>query len=125
MPSDRARLGLTRALPSVGLFSEPSVTVEATIVREQDRFPTFVDTDGTERAIGYAPPPPGYTLWSARVQTDVAWGRGRPARLSLGVDNLLDTAYRDALSRYRLFAHDVGRNVTLRLDVPLGRGDHH
>ena len=36
------------------------------------------------------------------------------------VENALDTPYRDYLSRYRFFAHDPGRNVVLRLQVPFG-----
>ncbi len=125
MPSDRVRLSAEYALPNLSVLRGPSATIEATHVLRQTRFPTTTDDTGAVVALGYADPPPAYTLWSARVQTDVAMGRGRPVRVSLGVDNLFDTAYRDALSRYRLFAHDAGRNVSFRVDVPLGRGDHH
>ncbi len=125
MPSDRVRLSLGYALPDAAMLRGPSATVEVTHVRRQDRFPTTLDETGATVALGYAEPPPAYTLLGARVQTDLVLGSRRPIRVSLGVDNLLDTSYRDALSRYRLFAHDTGRNVALRVDVPLGRGDHH
>ena len=45
------------------------------------------------------------------------------ARLSLGVDNLLDVRYRDILSRFRYFIDEPGRNVTFRVTVPFGSVD--
>ena len=47
------------------------------------------------------------------------WGAA-PVRLHLGIDNLFDVRYRDALSRFRYFVDEPGRNVTLRVSVPLG-----
>jgi iron complex outermembrane receptor protein len=129
MPADRVRLTLGYALPNLSPLGvrlhEPGVSLEMTQAWHQDRYPTTTDATGAIVPLGYAAPPPGYTVWSARVHTQIRLGRGRPARLSLTADNLLDTAYRDALSRYRLFAHDAGRNLVLRLDLPFGRGDHH
>ena len=40
--------------------------------------------------------------------------------ISLEVQNLLNTPYRDYLSRYKLFVDDPGRDVVLRVRVPLG-----
>jgi len=40
---------------------------------------------------------------------------GRPLRVSLRVDNVLDHAYRDFLSRYKTFALNPGRNISLRV----------
>ena len=66
-----------------------------------------------------APYPPGYTLAGLSVGGTVDWGAA-PLRVQLGVDNLFDVRYRDALSRFRYFADEPGRNVTLRVAVPLG-----
>jgi iron complex outermembrane receptor protein len=44
--------------------------------------------------------------------------RKLPVTVSLSVDNLLDTAYRDYLNRYRYYADDAGRNITIRVKVP-------
>jgi iron complex outermembrane receptor protein len=43
-----------------------------------------------------------------------------PVQLNLSVQNLLDTAYRDYLSRFRYFIDEPGRSVVLRLQVPIG-----
>jgi iron complex outermembrane recepter protein len=40
---------------------------------------------------------------------------GRPLRLELQVKNVLDTRYRDFLSRYKAFALNPGRNIVLRV----------
>ena len=66
-----------------------------------------------------APFPPAYTLASLRLGGEVSVA-GQPAQLQLGVDNLFDVRYRDALSRFRYFVDEPGRNVSVRLSVPLG-----
>ncbi len=66
-----------------------------------------------------APYPPAYTLAGLKVGGTLDWGAA-PVRLQLGIDNLFDVRYRDALSRFRYFIDEPGRNVTLRVSVPLG-----
>lgn len=58
----------------------------------------------------YAAPPKGYQL----VQLN--WGL-RLKRIDLGirVSNALNTAYRDYLNRFRYYADDQGRNISLRV----------
>jgi iron complex outermembrane receptor protein len=43
---------------------------------------------------------------------------------SLAVRNVLNTRYRDYLSRYRLFVDEPGRDIVLRLTVPFGAARH-
>jgi iron complex outermembrane receptor protein len=119
IPADR--LGLTAAyrLPHLGAVRGAEVELGATLVREQDRFPTQVNAEGEVVPVDYRPPPDGYALFRVGVEGALALA-GTPVRFSLTVENLLDTAYRDYLSRYRYFAHDTGRNVVLRLQIPLG-----
>jgi len=119
MPADRLGLTAAYALPGFGLIDGAEVELGATLVRQQDRFPTQVNAEGEVVPVDYLPPPDGYALFSAGVEGELALA-GTPVRFSLSVENLLDTAYRDYLSRYRYFAHDTGRNVVLRLQVPLG-----
>ena len=66
-----------------------------------------------------APYPPGYTLVGLRVGGTLGWA-GTPLRVQLGVDNLFDVRYRDALSRFRYLADEPGRGVSLRVSLPLG-----
>lgn len=110
MPSDRLTLSGILALPRWGVLGPSDLEVGGTFIREQTRVPENAE---------YAPPPDGYALLGVGVRTEVQWG-SVPLSLSLEVDNLLDTSYRDYLSRFRYFIDDPGRNVVLRLRAPLG-----
>ncbi|UYZ58628.1 TonB-dependent receptor [Hymenobacter latericus] len=67
------------------------------------------------------PAPDGYGLLSAEVGATVRLG-GVPVQLSLAGTNLLNERYREYLNRFRYFADDMGRNVTLRLQAPINFG---
>lgn len=60
--------------------------------------------------------PPGYTVVNLTTGGgfDVA---GRRVLIDLQARNLLDTAYRSFLSRYKRYADDAGRNVIVRVTV--------
>ncbi len=108
MPADRLRVGVRwDGEAGGGALSAEASTL---LVREQDRVPSETI---------YGLPTDGYQL------LDVGFGwsgvriGGHDVDLSLDVSNLLDRSYRDYLSRYRLFVDDPGRDVVLRVEVPL------
>ncbi len=111
VPSDRlgghVRVEPGRVLGLDGLFAEADLQH----VTRQDRV-----QPGAYLA---APYPPAYTLVGLRLGGTVDWA-GAPLRVQLGVQNLFDVRYRDALGRFRYFVDEPGRNVTLRVAVPLG-----
>ena len=111
LPADRVGLGAEVALPDVGPLHAARLELDGTFVREQTRVPPG--------QVDYGRVPEGYTLVGAGYHADLFVG-GVDVGLSLTVENLLDTAYRDYLSRYRYFADDPGRNVVLRVRLPLG-----
>ncbi|HUQ46697.1 MAG TPA: TonB-dependent receptor [Gemmatimonadaceae bacterium] len=58
----------------------------------------------------------GYTL----VNFDLGFEQrlfGRATRIDLGLRNIMNTRYRDFLSRYKEFALDPGRNIILRIST--------
>ncbi len=110
MPADRISLGTGFSLPDAGLVRSSEFELEGTVVRRQTRFPDGVD---------YADPPDGYSLFSIGYQAEVHFG-STTLQLGLTVRNLFDTTYRDYLSRFRYFIDDPGRNVVLRLRLPIG-----
>ena len=61
----------------------------------------------------FAPPPPAYTLWSAAVSQQF-FVHKNPLNISLTVNNLLNTSYRDYLNRFRYFSDEIGRNFVFR-----------
>lgn len=62
----------------------------------------------------FAPPPPGYFLLGAEVGLNVQVGK-QPLSVILTGANLLNTAYRDYLNRFRYFADEPGKNVSLKV----------
>lgn len=62
----------------------------------------------------FAPPPPGYFLVGAETGLNVQVGK-QPMSIILTGANLLNTAYRDYLNRFRYFADEPGRNVSLKV----------
>ncbi len=111
VPSNRVgghvRATAERFLGARGVFAE----VDVQHVARQDRVQPGVFLA--------APYPDAYTLTGLRIGGTLAWN-GVPLRVQLGIDNLLDVRYRDALSRFRYFVDEPGRNATLRVSVPLG-----
>ncbi len=58
----------------------------------------------------YAVPPKGYQLVQAN------WGISlKKVDIGLRISNAFNTAYRDYLNRFRYFADDQGRNISLRV----------
>lgn len=62
----------------------------------------------------FAVPPPGYFLLGAEAGLNLTLGK-RPMSVILTGSNLLNTAYRDYLNRFRYFADEPGRNVSIKL----------
>ncbi|GGG45606.1 membrane protein [Hymenobacter glacieicola] len=119
MPADRAELSVRYALPArvgsrlTGRYAQ----LGSYAVARQTRVPTDYATKD------YALPPAGYLLLGLEAGATVHWGR-LPLEVSLAGSNLLNQRYRDYLNRYRYFADEMGRNVTLRVRVPLNFSSH-
>ena len=109
MPADRATLQ-ARVVGTRPRLGHWYVGLGSVLVREQDGVPA-----GTV----YQLPTAGYALASADLgSADIAVG-GRRIDVALSATNLFNARYRDYLSRYRLFVNDVGRDLVLRLRIPL------
>ena len=67
----------------------------------------------------YAPPPGAYLITNAEAGTKLMLGR-QPLIIVLSVTNLFDVAYRDYMNAFRYYALDMGRNMGLRVKIPLG-----
>jgi iron complex outermembrane receptor protein len=67
----------------------------------------------------FAEPPAGYWLWNAETGFDIRTSLPQPISLNLSANNLLNTAYREYLNRFRYFCDAPGVNVSLRVRVPL------
>lgn len=65
-------------------------------------------------ASDYLPPPPGYSLWNVQLGGKLVISENHQLELTLTADNILNTVYRDYLNRFRYYADEMGRNISLR-----------
>ncbi|PWJ60345.1 iron complex outermembrane receptor protein [Dyadobacter jejuensis] len=63
----------------------------------------------------YAPPPPAYSLWNAKLSAELPLSESNKLNISLAVDNLFNTRYRDYMNRLRYYSLELGRQVSIRL----------
>jgi iron complex outermembrane recepter protein len=69
-------------------------------------------------SLDYAPAPSAYTLVDMEAGAHFKWGK-QSFVVSVQVSNLFDMAYRDYMNRFRYYTDEMGRNVSLRIKVPL------
>lgn len=112
MPSDRFQYGIKYSFQP--LFDDgeaPFIKLTLVHVLKQTRVPSHGD---------YAPPPTAYAL--LQLEAGLAFRlKHQPVTVGLAVFNLLNTRYYDYLNRFRYFAAETGRNVSLRITVPFGK----
>jgi iron complex outermembrane recepter protein len=113
MPPPQARTALDMHLLPVDALlrlKHTQLTVDVVTVAQQTR---------TDAGTDFVPPAVGYALWNASGSTDVdLWGV--VVRAGVEVKNIGNARVRDQLSLLRFFADQPGREVWLRLSVPLG-----
>lgn len=108
IPADRFESGLSYEFHGGKYVHEPSVSVGGVFTRHQNRYPAGVD---------YADPPPAWFLLNAEVAATVVLGHFT-MDLSLGGYNLTNTRYREYMNRFRYYADEMGRNISLRIRIP-------
>ncbi len=72
------------------------------------------------KASDFAPPPTAYSLWNVQWGATFAMAKERKLELTLTADNVLNTSYRDYLNRFRYYADDMGRTISLRARFSFG-----
>jgi len=105
MPADRYEVSLHFEKEELGRFSDFHLSLGVLQVMEQTRVPVEGD---------YKIPPPSYFLLNFHTGFGFKIGEER-FNLYMNIDNLLNTTYRDYLNRFRYYADDVGRSLTIRL----------
>lgn len=109
MPADRALVQL-RMHGERRRIGQWYAGIGSVLVRQQD---------GVPQGTIYTLPTAGYALMQGEIGTTAMPLFGKPTDVSLSINNAMNTRYRDYLSRYRLFVNDPGRDVVLRMRMPL------
>lgn len=115
IPANRIENELSYKIDRWKMMKDILFSATYTHIFRQNRVPVASD---------YAAPPQGYGLvsmdisasFSARKKKDNAKEK-LPIQLGVQVNNLLNTVYRDYMNRFRYFADEMGRNVSLRAKI--------
>lgn len=113
MPPDKFQSELTYNFNpiTIGSFKKMKnsyVSIIGIYANKQFRVPANTD---------YALPPAAYTLLNFEAGT-VFYIKKQPVTIGIGGTNLLNTVYRDYMNRFRYYADEMGRNITVRLKIP-------
>ncbi|MGA2623717.1 MAG: TonB-dependent receptor [Bacteroidota bacterium] len=104
-PAPRTTLGLRLTQPSWKILLNPYLSFDAKVVLDQNRVAELETSTG------------GYTLFGIRAGGELPV-MSEMVKVDCSVENLLNRAYADHLSRYKAYAFNPGRDITLKLSVP-------
>ena len=108
MPANRLEGHVTYSFSS-RRFQRSYISPAIVHVMRQHRVPASGD---------YLPPPDAYTLLNMQFATSLQLGH-KSILCQLGVQNALNTRYRDYMNRFRYFNDEVGRNFILQFKYTL------
>lgn len=103
-----------------GRLSNLYVSLSGLYVARQNRAPAVTSRQENGDIIftgDFAPPPPAYFLLGAELGFATQVG-GQSMSVILSGSNLANVAYRDYLNRFRYFADEPGRNISLKIRIP-------
>lgn len=115
MPSDRVSGEVTYNFKESGKFSDSYIALEVPIVFKQTRVPD----ESIHGPQDYKAPPAGYTLLNLNASTTINISKNLPVTIGISARNLLNKSYREYLNSFRYFADEMGRNIGIRLKIPI------
>ncbi|GAB4037693.1 TonB-dependent receptor [Spirosoma jeollabukense] len=120
IPPNRSDNSLRYDWARLGRLSNPYVSVSGLYVARQNRAPAVTSRQENGDVIftgDFAPPPPAYFLLGAELGFAAKVGSQSMSVILTG-SNLANVAYRDYLNRFRYFADEPGRSISLKVRVP-------
>jgi len=105
IPADRVEQQIRWKYDPLPFLQGTYLQLAHVFVARQNRF---------DPASDYAPPPDAYHLLNFGIGTQLKAGK-HSLDVHFSIDNLTNTLYKDYMNRFRYYAHDLGRNYTLRL----------
>lgn len=107
IPADRFDNAVRYNMGKIGHLHEAYVGLQNVSVLRQSRVPPNSD---------YVDPPPGYSLFNVNAGFN-SHVFTKDVNISISVNNILNTAYRDYLNRFRYYCDDLGINAVIRLKI--------
>ncbi len=111
IPANRLDNGIHYELEQWAGFKNFHLGLNNLWVAQQKRVPENSD---------FTPPPAAYSLWNFQAGGTLPITDKNQLELSVSIQNIFNTTYRDYLNRFRYYADDIGRQVSLRLRWQFG-----
>ena len=108
IPAPRLSQSLEWKAQPKGLFQTLEASIGHTFVAKQTRFEPSQELVATT--------PDAYHLFEAAVGGTIAIGEQQTLSVRVSCENLFNQLYKEYTNRFRYYAHDLGRNVYLRLN---------
>ena len=108
IPAPRLSQSLEWKSQPKGLFQSLEASIGHTFVAKQTRFEPSQELVATT--------PDAYHLFEAAIGGTIAIGDQQTLSVRLSAENLFNQLYKEYTNRFRYYAHDLGRNVYLRLN---------
>ena len=108
IPAPRLSQSLEWKAQLKGLFQTLEASIGHTFVAKQTRFEPSQELVATT--------PDAYHLFEAAIGGTIAIGEQQTLSVRLSCENLFNQLYKEYTNRFRYYAHDLGRNVYLRLN---------
>ncbi len=112
MPADRVENSLIYKTGNVGSWRDFDIALTSTAVLHQWRVPSGLD---------FMEPPRAYHLLGVSASMARPLGNGKELRFGLEGYNLLNTAYRDYLDRFRYYANASGIDLSIWVRYSFGK----
>ncbi|WP_179007872.1 TonB-dependent receptor [Winogradskyella forsetii] len=99
-----------------------SARLKSDLVFEQNEFPDFNfeiedELTGDMILVDISTPPPAYHLLHFSSEATFEINKKTNLNVAIAVNNIFNTSYRNYLNRLRYYADDLGRNITLQLQL--------
>jgi len=103
-------------------FKNLQIALENQYVFRQNEFPNnnfeaFIAELDTDVLVNISTPPNAYNLLNFRSSLDFELGKNSNFTVGAGINNILNTSYRNYLNRLRYYADDLGRNFLITLKI--------
>lgn len=105
IPADRFKQSIHWNLPT-GKSSTSYLKFSHRFVAQQTRYEIGSD---------YSEPPAAYHLLDLIASSSFSIGQKNDLILSAAVDNIFNHAYKEYMDRFRYFAHQMGRNISIKI----------
>ena len=110
IPSDRiSQILRLSSKNKVSIFENLSIQAQFETVFKQTRYRAEAD---------FLTPPNTYSLLGLSAGSSIPIGNQKLGFI-VSADNVLNTLYKEYMNRFRYYAHDKGRNVSLKLSYTL------